>query len=442
MGFYGGKKFRLRMVLPVLLGSFLSEPVLAFYTPTITKLASRCAATRPSLMTTQMVDYDELPADFPRRKDVLVGLEAVRKAATMTQALQPESSDGIGVINKQDASPVTVADFAAQAMILRHLKDAFPDDSFIAEESSAALADDAGLANQVLKASQLGDMDALKESIDLGKEYEHWDGSSRPTRVWCLDPIDGTKGFLRGRRDGGQYAVALALLESGTPTIGILGCPNLPSDPKDFSYVWQKDENLENNQQTRGCIFVASKDGGSFQLPILPKSSSSIRLHVTPNDGSTMATSEARFCIGVEKFSDALGQCCAVMAKVLHGEEGLDDDGSIVKARRIDSQAKYGIIARAGAEYYARLPAPGYVEWIWDHAAGKVVVEEAGGSITDTKGKVIDFSLGAKMSDSVHGVLASSGGVFQSALLNAFIEQEAERQAKNADMNQFQKKHL
>ncbi|EEC49449.1 predicted protein [Phaeodactylum tricornutum CCAP 1055/1] len=302
----------------------------------------------------------------------------------MTQALQPESSDGIGVINKQDASPVTVADFAAQAMILRHLKDAFPDDSFIAEESSAALADEAGLANQVLKASQLGDMDALKESIDLGKEYEHWDGSSRPSRVWCLDPIDGTKGFLRGRRDGGQYAVALALLESGTPTIGILGCPNLPSDPKDFSYVWQKDENLENNQQTRGCIFVASKDGGSFQLPILPKSSS----------------------------------------------------------KKIDSQAKYGIIARAGAEYYARLPAPGYVEWIWDHAAGKVVVEEAGGSITDTKGKVIDFSLGAKMSDSVHGVLASSGGVFQSALLNAFIEQEAERQAKNADMNQFQKKHL
>ena len=45
-------------------------------------------------------------------------------------------------------------------------------------------------------------------------------------RIWALDPIDGTKGFLRG----GQYAVCLALIEDGDVKVGVLGCPNLPID--------------------------------------------------------------------------------------------------------------------------------------------------------------------------------------------------------------------
>jgi 3'-phosphoadenosine 5'-phosphosulfate (PAPS) 3'-phosphatase len=170
----------------------------------------------------------------------------------------------------------------------------------------------------------------------------------RPPRVWCLDPIDGTKGFLRGKREGGQYCVALALLEDGVPTIGILGCPNLPTNPTDADYAWRDDETAENNQATRGCIFVASKGGGCYQLPFVPGIPAK-RLYVTPNDASTMDPSEGRFCIGVEKFSDALGQC-ARTAQVLLGDTALNEDGDIANARRIDSQAKYGVLARAGAE--------------------------------------------------------------------------------------------
>jgi 3'(2'), 5'-bisphosphate nucleotidase len=112
---------------------------------------------------------------------------------------------------------------------------------------------------------------------------------------------------------------------------------------------------------------------------------------------------------------------------VLHGENALNEEGDIIKARRIDSQAKYGVLARAGAEYYARLPKPGYVEWIWDHAAGNVVITEAGGKMTDQEGKEIDFSLGAKMTDKVLGVFGSNGDRFHTALIEAFQEQEAER---------------
>ncbi|MFM8785308.1 MAG: inositol monophosphatase family protein [Phycisphaerales bacterium] len=42
-------------------------------------------------------------------------------------------------------------------------------------------------------------------------------------RCWTIDPLDGTKGYLRG----GQFAIALALLEDGVPVVGVLGLPRL-----------------------------------------------------------------------------------------------------------------------------------------------------------------------------------------------------------------------
>jgi 3'(2'), 5'-bisphosphate nucleotidase len=423
--------------------------------------SSSSSASSSSLRAAPLEDFGELPPDFPRRGDVLVALSAVRKAAAMTNRLQPLNANGIASVNKLDASPVTVADLAAQAIVLHHVKHHFPRDSFIAEESSQVLKDEDLLA-RVMAATNMDSTDLVKQSIDLGKEYELWNDDDdadddadntaidrrgrRPPRVWCLDPIDGTKGFLRGRRDGGQYCIALALLEDGIPTVGIMGCPNLPSNPLDFNYAWTNDERENNSDDdddantkhssTRGCIFVASKGGGAYQLPLLPNldtPSLPVKLHVTPSDATTPM--EARFCLGVEKFSDALGQC-AGMAKILHGPDGVTADGDIVNARRFDSMAKYGVMARAGAELYARLPKPGYQEWIWDHAAGLVVLTEAGGTMTDTNGDAIDFSLGAKMSPNVKGVLASNGGAIHQALVKAFQQQEVERLEQSPNVPQ------
>lgn len=77
--------------------------------------------------------------------------------------------------------------------------------------------------------------------------------------VWALDPIDGTKGFLRG----GQYAVCLALLEDGKPVLGVMGTPNLPLDYK--------------NPGEKGVLFVTSKGKGAFQVSRLAFSG-----HCTP----------------------------------------------------------------------------------------------------------------------------------------------------------------
>mmetsp|Transcript_12992 Transcript_12992/g.18924 ORF Transcript_12992/g.18924 Transcript_12992/m.18924 type:complete len:307 (-) Transcript_12992:6-926(-) len=174
---------------------------------------------------------NELPLDFPRRNDALAAIAAVRKACTVTRQIQPlrgattSSKSEIATVTKADLSPVTVGDFASQALILHHLHSTFPSDSFIAEESSEALKLDNVLSNTILQAIMElkeegvpSNVQELMDSIDLGQTYNK-DGSTKEggagikRRVWCLDPIDGTKGFLRGKLDGGQYAVALALLE-------------------------------------------------------------------------------------------------------------------------------------------------------------------------------------------------------------------------------------
>ena len=68
--------------------------------------------------------------------------------------------------------------------------------------------------------------------------------------MWTIDPIDGTKGFLRG----GQYAVCLSLIVDAQVRLGVIGCPNLPADPA-------------NPESKRGCIFVAVKGCGAEQVP-------------------------------------------------------------------------------------------------------------------------------------------------------------------------------
>ena len=373
----------------------------------------------------------DLPSDLPRRDDVLVALDAVRRACTITSLLQPDQSDDIGTVSKADLSPVTVADFAVQALILKLLNDTYPNDGFIAEEDSTSLQSDATLCHLVASATAL-EPNVVMDAIDLGKSYKKWDtdGSKsqqqqlRPSRVWVLDPIDGTRGFLRGRTRGGQYAIALALLdENGIPVIGILGCPNLPTDVNDEQYHWDDTEAFGNNYKSRGCIFVASRGGGCYQLQLHPGNGDSRvscrRISVTTESDRT--TDEARFCIGVERYSDALGQCVGMAKHIHRPDRALDaQTGDIIRARRMDSQAKHGVIARGGAELYVRLPPTGYVEWIWDHAAGNVVIEEAGGTMSDVSGRPIDFSLGAQLSPDVRGVLMSAGGAFHKALVDAY----------------------
>ena len=74
---------------------------------------------------------------------------------------------------------------------------------------------------------------------------------------------------------------------------------------------------------------------------------------------------------------------------------------------RIDSQCKYALVARGQADAYLRLPTrKGYVEKIWDHAAGSIIAQEAGVIVTDIHGNPLDFSHGAGLEKN-RGVIAA-----------------------------------
>jgi 3'(2'), 5'-bisphosphate nucleotidase len=125
---------------------------------------------------------------------------------------------------------------------------------------------------------------------------------------------------------------------------------------------------------------------------------------------------QARFCESVEAAHSAQGEA-AELAQLL---------GITRPSVRMDSQCKYGILARGEVHLYLRLPLPAaqqasgrtYVECIWDHAAGSVLVEEAGGRVTDMHGAPLDFTQGRKLLRN-QGVIATSAGVLHDQVLAA-----------------------
>ncbi len=285
---------------------------------------------------------------------------------------------------KKDKSPVTVADFGAQAVVSQALADIFPNDPLVGEEDAAELRDPENVdltAKVVANVQQVEpnfDEKAILDAIDRGT-YE----GGATGRHWTLDPIDGTKGFLRLD----QYAVALALIENGEVILGILGCPNLPHD-------------AQNPDGPKGILFIAEKGCGAFKRTI--DSPEETPVHVT----DITDTAQASFCESVESGHSNQSDSARV-AELLN---------IAVPPYRIDSQCKYGAVARGDASIYLRLPTrKGYEEKIWDHAAGVIVITEAGGRVTDTRGKDLDFSIGRTLRDNL-GVIVTNGHLHDETL--------------------------
>jgi len=302
------------------------------------------------------------------------GVVAVRAAARVCRSVQQRLATA-EALQKKDKSPVTVADFASQAIVCEHLMRALPDDAVVGEEGSEELrqGDQTALLDAVVREvsteTPAGDAQVL-DWIDRG-------GAAATTdRYWTLDPIDGTKGFLRGE----HYAVALALLEQGEVVVGVLGCPN-----------------LDDGHGGRGALFTAIRGEGTRALPLWDDAFEGPAVRVS----SLESTAEARFCESVESGHSNQDQSARIASEL----------GITHEPFRIDSQCKYAAIARGDASIYLRMPTrKDYREKIWDHAAGKLVVEEAGGRVTDVEGIALDFTHGRTL-DANRGVVATCGPI-------------------------------
>ncbi|KAL2015791.1 hypothetical protein VTK56DRAFT_4844 [Thermocarpiscus australiensis] len=340
-------------------------------------------------------------------RELEVAQLAVQRAAQLTKRVFREKAKG--TVSKDDKSPVTIGDFGAQALLISAIKANFPRDAIVAEEEAAPLRADPALRDQIwelvrttalddtlaegLLGGPVADVDTMLHLLDQGRSA----GGARG-RVWTIDPIDGTKGFLRG----GQYAVCLALLEDGDVKVGVLGCPNLPIDDAAPLTVDiganQTGDDDDDDEGRRGVLFSAVVGQGATSRP-LRKGALAGGKKIAMKPITEM--SKASFCESVEAGHSNQSEAALITQKL----------GITKPSVRMDSQAKYGSIARGAGDIYLRLPtSKTYQEKIWDHAAGDLIVREAGGQVTDITGARLDFSVGRTLARN-SGVVAAPAAV-------------------------------
>ena len=201
---------------------------------------------------------------------------------------------------KEDNSPVTSADLASNDVLMQELSRLTPDIPVISEEVGA---------------------------LPLA-ERKKW------SRYWLLDPIDGTGEFIMG---SGDFAVNIALVENGWPSIGVIHAP-------DHQLTYYGQNNLgafkENNRNSKQ-IYVAEYDGiRKIKVAISRRQELSLM-------GQYLNTEDFSF------EYVALGSC----------------------------SLKNCIIAEGGADCYLRIGPTGE----WDTGASHSIIEQAGGSIIDSE---------------------------------------------------------
>ncbi|KAH0856553.1 hypothetical protein HID58_084814 [Brassica napus] len=316
-------------------------------------------------------------------------LDAAKKAASLAARLCQKVQKALlqsDVQSKSDKSPVTVADYGSQAVVSLLLQRELSSVLFslVAEEDSADLRKDGSqdileritkLVNDTLATEDLlKPIDSTLSTDDILRAIDCGTSEGGPNgRHWVLDPIDGTKGFLRGD----QYAVALGLLEEGKVVLGVLACPNLP-----LASIAGDKKNKKNSSSSdeKGCLFYAT-----IALRIL-------------------------------QMHPSLSHLKELTLSMIYP----------APLPMIDSQAKYGALSRGDGAIYLRFPHKGYREKIWDHVAGAIVVTEAGGIVTDAGGKALDFSKG-KYLDLDTGIIVANEKIMP-LLLKAVRDSIAEQE--------------
>lgn len=238
--------------------------------------------------------------------------------------LQYYDESGCAADEKSDGSPVTIADREAEAIIIKGLTDILPDVPVIGEESVAA--------------GTVPDISASE-----------W--------FWLVDPLDGTREFIRGSPD---YTVNIALIHRGVPVLGVVYAP------------------------VSGELYAGHGAGTAIRWLADNNNDKPIRVRNLPAGGLTVISSRNH-----------------------HDEKKLDKflaDFKIAKSMRRGSSLKICLIAAGKADLYPRFGLTSE----WDTAAGDAVLRSAGGHIVDMKGVPLSYGHAQKKFENPEFV-ASSG---------------------------------
>ncbi|MBA0606547.1 hypothetical protein Godav_018998 [Gossypium davidsonii] len=363
-------------------------------------------------------------------KELDVAVRIVHMACSLCQKVQQSlvSAASGHVLAKDDDSPVTIADWSVQATVSWLLSEILEGRSvsIVAEEDVQTLSkpEAASLLSAVVNTVNECLAEAPKYGLQCPKKVlgtsqileaiSLCNSTGGPTgRHWVLDPVDGTLGFVRGD----QYAVALGLIEDGKLVLGVLGCPNYPMKKELLNYNHQCNQIKPTSPPSsdiwqKGCVMYARRGTGqAWMQPLIHGDTkfewpnSATLLQASPVDDPSLAT----FCEPVEKANSN-----HLFTEGLASSIGLKN-----RPMRVHSMVKYAAIARGDAEVYIKFARSGYKEKIWDHAAGVVIVEEAGGVVTDAGGRPLDFGRGLYLEGLDRGIVACSGPILHDKIIGA-----------------------
>ncbi|CAF2042419.1 hypothetical protein BRARA_I02177 [Brassica rapa] len=293
------------------------------------------------------------------------------------------------ILEKNDQTPVTIADFGVQALVSLELSKLFPSIPLVAEEDSLFLRENnlvSSVVSEVIaKASvgddRLSDADVL-EAIDRGGK-DAYTFCNKPATYWVLDPIDGTRGFLKG--DDALYVVGLALVVDNEIVLGVMGCPNWPGDSSDG---------------TTGTLMLSHIGCGTWTKN-LQVSGDWTRRFVD----ACGLVNKARFCIQDSQPWESLPLSGLFDTKIdsgdLHGNE------IRLLPTCCGSLCKYLMIASGRASVFLLRARTERTIKSWDHAVGIICVHEAGGKVTDWEG--VDINLEEDQSE--RRIIFPAGGV-------------------------------
>ncbi|KAK1378933.1 putative PAP-specific phosphatase, mitochondrial [Heracleum sosnowskyi] len=382
-----------------ILQSYTASPPLHFRTTCLS----------PPRFTGSILPFTKQKAKY--HKELEAAVDVVERACHLCVEVKKSLFSSKGkIIEKIDQTPVTIADFGVQALVSLELGKLFPSIPLVAEEDSAFLRSN-NLANSVLdvvadkakfSSKPLTEADVL-EAIDRGgKDASVFESS--PATYWVLDPIDGTKGFLKGSE--ALYVVGLSLVVEGDVVLGVMGCPNWQEE--DSNKLTIESQEYKDIISRLGVVMVSHVGCGTWKK----------RLNDTSSNTTDMADSwircfvdkysvinESRFCISDSQLWESLPLSNSFDATT--DMKNISANEVLILPLCCGSLCKYLMVASGRASVFILRSRVERIIKVWDHAVGIICVQEAGGMVTDWEGRKID--LAADQDD--RRALFPSGGV-------------------------------
>ncbi|XP_041027796.1 putative PAP-specific phosphatase, mitochondrial [Juglans microcarpa x Juglans regia] len=324
------------------------------------------------------------------------------------------SSDGRS-FEKNDQTPVTVADFGVQALVSLELGKQFPSIPLVAEEDLSFIQSnnlEDSVVNAVTDKASVEDKywthDDVLKAIDRGGKGAFVFGA-KPATYWVLDPIDGTRGFLKG--SDALYVVGLALIVEGDVVLGVMGCPNWR-----YGFSSESTTEVQKNREdlsASGIIMVAHIGCGTWTKRLPNMLDSWTRCFVD----DCCLVHKARFCIPESQTWESLPLSATFTATA--NADSIKDNQILLFPACCGSLCKYLMVASGRTSVFVLRAKIQKTVKAWDHAVGMICVHEAGGKVTDWKGSQLDLAAdknGRRIIFPSGGVLVTNGNLHNEIL--------------------------